>query len=62
MHTTVNHSASEYVRLDGSLHVNSRACRFSLMKRAVSGAHRSIAKPICRATSRNGISNSTSAN
>ena len=44
MHTTVNHSANEYVRFDGSLHVNSGACRFSLMKRAVFGAHRSISE------------------
>jgi transposase-like protein len=43
-HGTVNHSADEYVRLGGFLHVNTAECRFSLMKRAVFGAHHSISE------------------
>jgi len=43
-HTTVNHSADEYVRLGGFVHVNTAECRFSLMKRAVFGAHHSISE------------------
>jgi transposase-like protein len=43
-HTTVNHSANEYVRLGGFAHVNTAECRFSLMKRAVFGAHHSISE------------------
>jgi transposase-like protein len=43
-HGTVNHSANEYVRLGGFVHVNTTECRFSLMKRAVFGAHHSISK------------------
>lgn len=38
-HTTVNHSANEYVRLGGFAHVNTAEARFSLMKRAVFGTH-----------------------
>jgi hypothetical protein len=43
-HGTVNHSANEYVRLGGFLHVNTAECRFSLMKRAVYGTHHSISE------------------
>jgi ISXO2-like transposase domain len=43
-HTTVNHSADEYVRLGGFAHVNTAECRFSLMKRAVFGTHRSVSE------------------
>jgi transposase-like protein len=43
-HTTVNHSADEYVRLAGFAHVNTAESRFSLMKRAVFGAHHSISE------------------
>ncbi len=43
-HTTVNHSANEYVRLGGFAHVNTAESRFSLMKRAVFGAHHSISE------------------
>lgn len=43
-HTTVNHSADEYVRLGGFAHVNNAECRFSLMKRAVFGTHHSISE------------------
>jgi len=43
-HTTVNHSADEYVRLGGFAHVNTAECRFSLMKRAVFGTHHSISE------------------
>ena len=43
-HTTVNHSADEYVRLGGFAHVNTTECRFSLMKRAVFGTHHSISE------------------
>jgi ISXO2-like transposase domain/HEPN domain len=43
-HTTVNHSADEYVRLGGFGHVNTAECRFSLMKRAVFGTHHSISE------------------
>jgi transposase-like protein len=43
-HGTVNHSANEYVRLGGFLHVNTAECRFSLMKRAVFGTHHSISE------------------
>ncbi|HZO53951.1 MAG TPA: IS1595 family transposase [Bryobacteraceae bacterium] len=41
-HETVNHSADEYVR--GDAHTNTAECRFSLMKRAVFGAHHSISE------------------
>src|SRR5205807_4333345 len=43
-HGTVNHSADEYVRLGGFIHVNTAECRFSLMKRAVYGTHHSISE------------------
>jgi transposase-like protein len=43
-HKTVNHSANEYVRLGGFVHVNTAECRFSLMKRAVYGTHHSISE------------------
>jgi transposase-like protein len=43
-HGTVNHSADEYVRLGGFVHVNTAECRFSLMKRAVVGTHHSISE------------------
>jgi len=43
-HTTVNHSANEYVRLGGFAHVNTAEARFSLMKRAVFGAHHSVSE------------------
>jgi len=43
-HGTVNHSTDEYVRLGGFLHINTAECRFSLMKRAVFGAHHSISE------------------
>ncbi len=43
-HTTVNHSANEYVRFGGFAHVNTAECRFSLMKRAVFGTHHSISE------------------
>src|SRR6266851_2191314 len=43
-HTTVNHSADEYVRLGGFAHVNTAESRFSLMKRAIFGAHHSISE------------------
>lgn len=41
-HETVNHGADEYVRDDA--HTNTAECRFSLMKRAVFGAHHSISE------------------
>lgn len=43
-HTTVNHSADEYVRLAGFAHINTAEARFSLMKRAVFGTHHSISE------------------
>jgi transposase-like protein len=43
-HTAVNHSADEYVRLGGFAHVNTAESRFSLMKRAIFGAHHSISE------------------
>jgi transposase-like protein len=43
-HGTVNHSADEYTRLGGFIHVNTAECRFSLMKRAVFGTHHSISE------------------
>jgi transposase-like protein len=43
-HSTVNHSADEYVRLAGFIHVNTAESRFSLMKRAVFGTHHSISE------------------
>jgi transposase-like protein len=43
-HTTVNHSANEYVRLGGFAHVNTAECGFSLMKRAVFGTHHSVSE------------------
>jgi transposase-like protein len=41
-HETINHSADEYVR--GDAYTNTAECRFSLMKRAVYGAHHSISE------------------
>lgn len=41
-HETVNHGEDEYVR--GDAHTNTSECRFSLMKRAVFGAHHSISE------------------
>jgi transposase-like protein len=41
-HETVNHADDEYVR--GDAHTNTSECRFSLMKRAVFGAHHSISE------------------
>lgn len=43
-HTTVNHSANEYVRLGGWAHINTSEARFSLMKRAVFGTHHSVSE------------------
>lgn len=43
-HGTVNHSADEYVRFGGFIHINTAECRFSLMKRAVFGTHHSISE------------------
>jgi transposase-like protein len=43
-HSSVNHSADEYVRLGGFAHINTAECRFSLMKRAVFGTHHSISE------------------
>lgn len=43
-HSTVNHSADEYVRLAGFAHINTAESRFSLMKRAVFGTHHSISE------------------
>lgn len=43
-HGTVNHSADEYVRMGGFLHINTAETRFSLMKRAVYGTHHSISE------------------
>ncbi len=43
-HSTVNHSADEYVRLGGYIHINTAECRFSLMKRAVFGTHQSVSE------------------
>jgi hypothetical protein len=43
-HSTVNHSANEYVRDAGFVHVNTAESRFSLMKRAVFGTHHSISE------------------
>jgi transposase-like protein len=43
-HSSVNHSADEYVKLGGFVHVNTAECRFSLMKRAVFGTHHSISE------------------
>ena len=40
----MNHSADEYGRLGGFVHVNTAECRFSLMKRAVFGTHHSISE------------------
>jgi len=42
-HGTVNHSANEYARA-GFWHINTTECRFSLMKRAVFGAHHSVSE------------------
>ena len=42
-HSTVNHSANEYVWADFA-HVNTAEARFSLMKRAIFGAHHSISE------------------
>jgi len=43
-HSSVNHSADEYARLGGFVHVNTAEARFSLMKRAVFGTHHSISE------------------
>jgi len=43
-HGTVNHSADEYVRLGGFLHINTAEARFSLMKRAAYGTHHSVSE------------------
>lgn len=42
-HGVVNHSQNEYAR-GGFFHINTAECRFSLMKRAVFGAHHSISE------------------
>ncbi len=43
-HSTVNHSANEYARLGGFVHINTAESRFGLMKRAVFGAHHSVSE------------------
>jgi transposase-like protein len=43
-HSSVCHSANEYARLGGFIHVNTAEARFSLMKRAVFGTHHSISE------------------
>jgi transposase-like protein len=45
-HGTVCHAANEYVRHGGFMHTNTAECRFSLMKRAVFGTHRSPFAPL----------------
>jgi transposase-like protein len=60
-HGTVNHSADEYVRMGGFLHINTTECRFSLMKRAYSARITTSAKPICTDIWSNGISSGTRA-
>jgi hypothetical protein len=60
-HSTVNHSADEYVRLGSFVHINTAECRFSLMKRAVFGTIIQLAKLICIAILPSGISSSTHA-
>jgi transposase-like protein len=41
-HQTVNHSKNEWAR--GEWHINTAECRFSLMKRAVFGAHHAVSE------------------
>ena len=41
-HDTVNHHANEYA--SGDAHVNTAEARFSLMKRAITGAHHSVSE------------------
>jgi hypothetical protein len=43
-HGTVNHSAEEYVRLGGFIHTNTVEGFFSLVKRAIYGAHHHISQ------------------
>jgi transposase-like protein len=43
-HSSVCHSADEYVRLGGFAHINTAEARFSLMKRSVYGTHHSISE------------------
>jgi transposase-like protein len=43
-HSAVNHSANEYARMSGFIHVNTAECRFSLMKRAVFGTHHNVSE------------------
>jgi transposase-like protein len=43
-HGTVTHSANEYVNQGGFAHINTAEARFSLMKRAVFGAHHSVSE------------------
>jgi transposase-like protein len=43
-HGTVNHSADEYVRLSGFIHVNTAECYFSILKRGITGAFHSVSE------------------
>jgi transposase-like protein len=43
-HSSVCHSADEYVRLGGFVHINTAEARFSLMKRSVYGTHHAISE------------------
>lgn len=43
-HGTVNHSAEEYARLDGYIHINTAECFFSIVKRGITGSFHHVSE------------------
>jgi hypothetical protein len=43
-HETVNHSANEYARLGGFVHVNSAENYYSILKRGIMGVYHSVSE------------------
>jgi hypothetical protein len=43
-HGTVNHSANEYARLQGFIHVNTAENFFSILKRGITGAYHHVSE------------------
>ena len=43
-HMTVNHSANEYARLGGFVHINASENFFSILKRGITGVYHSVSE------------------
>ena len=43
-HSTVNHSANEYARLGGFVHINTAENYYSILKRGITGVYHSVSE------------------